>query len=190
MVNFYAYLSRMKHIKRWGLMRNTQEENIKEHSLDTAVIAHALALIGNEYFGKNYDAEHIMAIAVFHETGEVITGDLATPIKYYNPGIKAAYKEIEHIAEEKMLSMLPRELYPKYKELVCGGSDAERKLVKAADKLCAYIKCVEEVKSGNQEFSKAKEKLERDVNAIELEEAEYFMKECIPGYALTLDELN
>ena len=118
MISFYAYLSRMKHIKRWGLMRNTETENIKEHSLDVAVIAHALAMIGNTYFGKNHDAEHIMALAVYHETGEVITGDLATPIKYFNPEIKHAFGEIETLAEEKMLSMLPEELREQYRATV------------------------------------------------------------------------
>lgn len=189
MINFYAYLSRMKHIKRWGLMKNTEQENIKEHTLDVAVIAHALALIGNKYFAKNYNEEHIMALAVFHEAGEVITGDLATPIKYYNPEIKSAYKKIEDVAVKKLLSMLPDELKPEYEALMCDRGE-DYKLVKAADKLSAYIKCIEEVKSGNLEFVKAKANLEKTVREIQLDEVQFFLNECIEGYELTLDELN
>ncbi len=189
MINFYAYLNRMKHIKRWGLMRNTQEENIKEHSFDVAVLAHALALIGNRYFGKSHDAEHIMALAVFHEAGETITGDLATPIKYYNPEIKAAYKRIEEVAVKKILSMLPDELESDYEPLLFSGGE-EYALVKAADKLSAYIKCIEEIKSGNSEFVKAKANIESTLKALDMEEVDFFMKECMEGYSLTLDELN
>ncbi len=189
MVNFYAYLSRMKHIKRWGLMKNTEQENIKEHSLDVAVIAHALAVIGNVYYKKNYDAEHIMALAAFHEAGEVITGDLATPIKYYNPDIKTAYKKIEDVAVKKMLSMLPAELRAVYEPLLTDRGE-DYALVKAADKLSAYIKCIEEIKSGNAEFIKAKANIEKTLEQTELLEVKYFLKECIKGYELTLDELN
>ena len=178
----------MKHIKRWGLMKNTEQENIKEHSLDVAIIAHALAIIGNTYYNKNYDEKHIMTLAVFHEASEVITGDLATPIKYYNPEINNAYKNIEAVAVKKLLSMLPEELQPKYEELMCNEEDYE--LVKAADKISAYIKCIEEVKSGNLEFIKAKSNLENTVKSIKLDEVKLFVKECIPAYELTLDELN
>lgn len=190
MISFYAYLSRMKHIKRWGLMRNTEIENIKEHSLDVAVIAHALALIGNTYFGKNHNAEHIMALAVYHETGEVITGDLATPIKYFNPEIKHAFGQIEILAEEKMLSMLPDELREQYRPVVQHENDPQYYLVKAADKICAYIKCIEEMKSGNKEFEKAKLNIEKNLAEYEDPEIRYFLEHCIPAYELTLDELN
>ena len=190
MYNFYAFLSRMKHIKRWGLMRNTEIENIKEHSFDTTVVAHALALIRNKYFGGNIDVNKVMAVALYHETSEVITGDLATPIKYYNPEIRDAYKAIENIAVNKMLNMLPEELVPEYKEvLLCEDSDV-LKVVKAADKLCAYIKCIEETKFGNQEFSKAMEKIGADLMKNSLPEVKYFIENIIPSYALTLDELN
>lgn len=190
MHHFFAYLARMKHIKRWGLMRNTQEENIKEHSLDVAVVAHALALIGNTWFGKQYNPERVMALGVFHETGEVITGDLATPIKYFNPDIKRAFGEIEHIAVQKMLNMLPEELKPAYQPLLFPAQDEAYRLVKAADKLCAYIKCVQEVGGGNGEFEKAKNKIEADIASMELPEVRYFAEHFLPGYALTLDELN
>jgi 5'-deoxynucleotidase len=190
MIHFYAYLSRMKHIKRWGLMRNTEQENIKEHSLDVAVLAHGLALIGNTYFNKNHDAEHIMALAVFHEAGEVITGDLATPIKYFNPEIKKTFGKVEKLALKKILSMLPKELAPAYEKLLFAKEEEAYQIVKAADKLSAYIKCVEEIKTGNQEFSKAKNKIAADIAAIELAEVEFFMQNCMKSYALTLDELN
>jgi len=190
MIRFFAYLSRMKHIKRWGLMRNTEIENIKEHSLDVAVVAHALAMIGNTYFEKNHDAEHIMALAVFHETGEVITGDLATPIKYFNPEIKYAFGQIEELAVDKMLSMLPEELRAGYAPILKHEGNPQYRLVKAADKLCAYVKCIEELKSGNKEFEKAKINIEKELNSYPDPEVQYFLEHCIPAYELTLDELN
>lgn len=190
MIRFFAYLSRMKHIKRWGLMRNTEVENIKEHSLDVAVIAHALALIGNTYYEKHHNAEHIMALAVFHETGEVITGDLATPIKYFNPQIKDAYGQIEQLAVKKMLSMLPEELQAEYAPILEHEGNPDYRLVKAADKLCAYIKCLKELKSGNREFEKAKLNIECELTTYPDPEVQYFLTHCIPAYTLTLDELN
>lgn len=190
MIHFFAYLSRMKHIKRWGLMRNTETENVKEHSLDVAMIAHALAIIRNTYFGGDVNAERVMALAVYHEAAEVITGDLATPIKYFNPEIKDAFKNIEHIAERRLLFMLPAELRKEYEDLIDQQDTPERAIVKAADKLCAYIKCVEEVKSGNGEFIKAKAKLALDIANLDTPEARYFVERCLPSYELTLDELN
>ena len=190
LTHFFAYLSRMKHIKRWGLMRNTKIENVKEHSLDVAMIAHVLALIKNTYFDGDVDAEHVLALSVYHEAAEVITGDLATPIKYFNPEIKEAFKNIEHIAERRLLAMLPEELAEHYDELVTQRDSEERRLVKAADKICAYIKCVEEVKSGNGEFLKAKAKLALDIAEMNEPEVRYFVEECLPSYELTLDELN
>ena len=190
MYNFYAYLSRMKHIKRWGLMRNTQEENIKEHSLDVAIVAHALAKIKNTYFGGRVKEDHVLALAVYHEAGEVITGDLATPIKYFNPGIKDAYGEIENLALSKLLQMLPDELKENYQPLLFHDTDPDYRLVKCADKLCAYIKCIEEIKSGNGEFEKAKNKIADELAAMEEPEVAFFLEHCLPGYSLTLDELN
>lgn len=190
MIHFYAYLSRMKHIKRWGLMRNTEMENIKEHSFDVAVIAHALALIKNKLFGGETDPLHVMALALFHEAGEVITGDIATPIKYFNPEVNEAFKNIEHIAAKKIVNMAPVELREDYAALILHEGDESYKIVKEADKLCAYIKCLEEGKTGNTEFAKARVKIEGDLRAMDAPEVAYFMEHCIQAYELTLDELN
>ena len=191
MYHFFGYLARMKHIRRWGLMRNTRDENIQEHSLQAAMIAHALAVIKNKLFGGNVDAERVMALAVYHEVGEVITGDLATPIKYFNPEIKNAYKEIERVAEEKLLCMLPDELRDEFEPLVKQREDDEaHAIVKAADKICAYLKCVEEMSAGNSEFAKAKKTLKKTIDNMNRPEVDYFMKTFVPSFELTLDELN
>lgn len=192
MFHFFSYMARMKHIKRWGLMRNTREENIQEHSLQTAMIAHALALIKNRMFGGNVNAERVLALAVYHEAGEVITGDLATPIKYFNPDIKTAYKQIERVAEEKLVDMLPEALKGDYESLIL-SRDAEAELyaiVKAADKICAYLKCVEEMSAGNSEFEKAKNAIEKTIKEMGRPEVNYFMETFVPSFELTLDELN
>ncbi len=192
MYHFFSYMARMKHIKRWGLMRNTREENIQEHSLQTAMIAHSLALIKNRMFGGNVNAERVLALAVYHEAGEVITGDLATPIKYFNPEIKTAYKQIERVAEEKLVDMLPKALKGDYESLIL-DRDAEGELyaiVKAADKICAYLKCVEELSAGNSEFEKAKNAIEKTIKEMDRPEVDYFMETFVPSFELTLDELN
>ncbi len=189
--HFFAYMSRMKYIKRWGLMRNGREENIQEHSLQTAMIAHCLALIHNRVLKlEEVDAEHIMAIAMYHETSEVLTGDLATPIKYFNPKIKDAYKEIEHIANEKLLQMIPDELRPEYEKLISRYSQEEYVLVKAADKICAWLKCLEEIKSGNAEFREAGSSIEREIHQMRLPEVEYFLENFGKSFELSLDELE
>jgi len=191
MYHFFGYLARMKHIRRWGLMRNTRDENIQEHSLQAAMIAHALAVIKNKLFGGTVDAERVMALAVYHEVGEVITGDLATPIKYFNPEIKNAYKEIERVAEDKLLRMLPDELRGEFEPLVKQREDDEaHAIVKAADKICAYLKCVEEMSAGNSEFAKAKKTLKKTIDSMNRPEVDYFMKTFVPSFELTLDELN
>lgn len=192
MYHFFSFMAKMKHIKRWGLMRNTREENIQEHSLQTAMIAHALALIKNKYYGGEADAEHVMALAVFHEAGEVITGDLATPIKYFNPEIKKAYKEIEQVAEQKLIGMLPEKLRKEYTDLILDREKDEEsyQIVKAADKICAYLKCVEELSAGNKEFGKAKATLKKTIEGLNMKEVKFFMKEFVPSFDLTLDELN
>lgn len=192
MSHFFAYLSRMKLINRWGLMRNTHMENIQEHSLQVAMIAHGLAVIRNKYFLGELNPERVMALAVFHEVGEVITGDLATPIKYFNPEIKQAYSEIEEIAKNKLYNMLPIEMQDDFKSLFFTESDDEENwiVVKAADKICAYIKCLEELKAGNQEFSKAKKAIEKEIKQFKLLEVDYFMDNFINSFSLTLDELN
>ena len=191
MSKFFAFLNRMKYIKRWSLMRSVREENIMEHSQQVAVIAHALALINNKIFGGNADVNKTVLIAQYHEVGEVITGDLPTPIKYFNPEIKTAYKDLEKLACEKILSMLPEELKGEYEKYVLPDADsAEYKLVKIADRLSAYLKCVEEVKAGNSEFKKAKATILADIKSQNSKEAEYFLKEFAPAYELTLDELD
>lgn len=192
MSHFFAYLSRMKLINRWGLMRNTYTENIQEHSLQVAMIAHGLALIKNKKFNGDLNPERVLALAVFHEAGEVITGDLATPIKYFNPKIKRAYTEIEEIAKEKLLNMLTADMRDDYRALlfVEEGDKEHWKIVKAADKISAYIKCLEELKAGNQEFSKAEKIILAAINNMDLPEVQYFMEHYVGSFSLTLDELN
>ncbi len=184
--HYFAYLSRMKNIYRWGLMRNSRPENLSEHSLEVAIIAHALCLIKNERLCGNVDAEHIAVASMFHDTSEIITGDLPTPIKYYNPEINKAYKQIESIAENKLIDMLPDDLQKHYKDLYNLDEESE-KIIKAADKISAYIKCIEETKSGNSEFKEALESTKNAVKSMNLPEADIFMDEFIPSFLLTLD---
>lgn len=192
MRHFFAYLSRMRLIRRWGLMRNTYEENIQEHSLQVALVAHGLAVIRNTYFGGKVNADRVTTLAAFHEAGEVFTGDLATPIKYFNPEIKKAYDVIEDFAKERLGAMLPEELQPAYRPLLFPQAEERElwKIVKAADKICAYLKCVEELKSGNQEFAKAERAIRTEIEKIDAPEMKYFMEHFVPSFALALDELN
>ena len=192
MHHFFSYMAKMKHIKRWGLMRNIRDENIQEHSLQAAMIAHALAVIKNTLYGGDIDAEHVMALAVYHEAGEVITGDLATPIKYFNPEIKEAYKNIEHVAEKKLVAMLPEEIRGTYEELILKREDDAEcyAIIKAADKICAYLKCVEELTAGNMEFERAQKTIQKAIETIDRPEVKYFMETFVPSFSLTLDELN
>lgn len=189
--HFFAMLSRMKYINRWGLMRNTRNETISEHSLDTAVIAHALAVLGNKRFGKSYRAERAAALALFHDAPEIITGDLPTPVKYHSPEMRQAYREVEHLATERLLRLLPADMAPEYEELLTysGAEDGPLKqLVHAADKISAVVKCVEERKGGNLEFVQAEKALREAVGAINLPEVQCFLEEFLPSYSLTLDE--
>ena len=190
--HFFAYLSRMKFIHRWGLMRNTQVENIQEHSLQVAMIAHALALIRNRLFDGDLDPERVLVLAVFHDVSEVITSDLPTPLKYFNPEISRAYSEIEQVARRKLLDMIPAELKADYRTVLFQEeAEAEGwKVVKAADKISAYAKCLEELKAGNQEFAKAKDSIEREIAGLELAEVDYFMRKFVRSFSLALDELN
>lgn len=191
MFNFFAYLDRMKYINRWSLMRSTQQENIMEHSCQVAMIAHALAVIGNCYFNKNYDAEKAAVYALFHEASEVITGDLPTPIKYFNPEINKAYKELEEVANQKLLGMLPKEMREVYRPVICADkNEEEAKLAKYADKISAYIKCLTELKSSNNEFKKAKSSIEKELNFIDSQEVRYFLNNFLKPFNLTLDELD
>ena len=192
MYNFFAYMSRMKLIKRWSLMKAVTEENIAEHSAEVAQIAHALAVIANKLYGQNLNVDRVATLALYHESSEVITGDLPTPIKYYNPEIRKAYKDIEGIANQKLISMLPPELKAEYEPLIEQDSDCyEHKLVKAADKISAYIKCVEELKSGNREFAKAEISLREEVEKYYIyPEVKYFCKTFLESFKKTLDELE
>ncbi|MBE6534996.1 MAG: 5'-deoxynucleotidase [Ruminococcaceae bacterium] len=192
MYNFFAYMSRMKLIRRWSLMKAVDEENIAEHSAAVAQIAHALAVIANRLYGKSLNADRITTLALYHESGEVITGDLPTPIKYYNPEIRRAYGEIEKVANDKLLSMLPDELRDDYRPLIeQDATTYEHRLVKAADKISAYVKCVEELKAGNREFAKAEASLRAEVEAYyDLPEVKYFCDRFLESFSKTLDELD
>ena len=185
-------MARMKLIRRWSLMKSVSEENIAEHSAQVAQIAHALALIKNRMFGGNLNADRIATAALYHETSEVLTGDLPTPIKYYNPEIRNSYKSIEKTANNKLISMLPPELEADYRELIELESDSyERALIKAADKISAYIKCIEELRSGNREFAKAEAALRAEVEAYrKYDEVAYFIDTFIDTFKKTLDELE
>ncbi len=189
--DFYAYMDRMKYIKRWQLMHCTREENIMEHSQSVALLAHGLATLHNEEFGGQADVLKTVLYALYHETSEVMTGDLPTPIKYYNHQIHGAYKQLEKTACEKMAGMLPEGLQKGVAPyLLADEESVEYRLVKAADKLSAYIKCLEELRAGNTEFTKAKNSIEEELHARNMPEVEYFFEHFIPSFALTLDELE
>ncbi len=192
MYHFFAYMARMKLIRRWSLMKSVSEENIAEHSAQVAQIAHALALIKNKRFGGRLNADRVATMALYHETSEVLTGDLPTPIKYYNPEIRTAYKEIEGIANEKLLGMLPEELREEYRELIVTDPESyEHRLVKVADKISAYIKCLEELRSGNREYAKAEVSLRAAVEEYCVyEEVRYFCDTFLDTFRKTLDELE
>ena len=189
--DFYAYMDRMKYIKRWQLMRSTRKENIMEHSQSVAVLAHALATIRNDVFGGKVDVLKTVLYAMYHEVSEVMTGDLPTPIKYYNRDIHGAYKELEKSACERIVATLPEEMKGGIEPYVLADENSEEYgLVKAADRLAAYIKCLEELRSGNAEFSKAKKSIEEDLLARKMPEVEYFFEHFIPSFHLALDELQ
>ena len=188
--HFFAYIARMRYITRWALMRNTFSENVQEHSHMVAVLAHALALIRRDILGLPADPERCAAAALFHDASEILTGDLPTPVKYYNPEIKTAYKQVEHIACGRLLAMLPDELRPDYDDVLDCADGEVLELVKAADKLSAYIKCVEELKAGNAEFRRAAEQTRAALDAMGLPELDYFMEHCAESFSMTLDELE
>ena len=191
MYKFFAFLNRMKYIKRWSLMRSIREENIMEHSHAVAIIAHALALINNHLGEKAADVNKTVLLAQYHEVGEVITGDLPTPIKYFNPEIKTAYKDLEYGACNKLLNMLPEELKEEYKQYILPDETCyEYRLVKYADRIAAFLKCVEEVKAGNAEFKKAKKSIGEELKNTENAAVAYYLKNFATAYELTLDELD
>lgn len=188
--NFFAMISRMRNIRRWCLMRNSYDENIQEHSHMTAVLAHALAVIRRDVFGGSADPEKCATAALFHDASEIITGDLPTPVKYLNPEITGSYKAVERSAEAKLLEMLPNELQGAYKPVLSCEDREVEELVKAADKLSAYIKCVEELKAGNGEFRSAEEQIRGILEKSPLPEVKYFMEHFMPAFGMTLDELT
>jgi len=190
--DFFAFLARMQYINRWGLMRNTQPENIKEHSLDVAMLAHALAVIRNTYFDGTLDPGRAALYGVFHDASEIFTGDMPTPVKHFNPNFKRSFHQLEDRARRKLLAMLPPELSQVYEPLFFfEEQDAEyQAVIKAADKIAALIKCLEEEKSGNLEFKRAGEEQLESLRTSPLPEVAYFLKHFLPGYRLSLDELH
>ena len=188
--NFFPMISRMRYINRWGLMRNTRLENIQEHSHQVAVLAHALAVIQNKYYGGQVDPGQVAVAAIYHDASEILTGDMPTPIKYDNPDIQSAYKQVEAVAERKLLSMLPEDLRGDFEDVITIPDPEIHALVKAADKLSAYLKCVEELKAGNNEFKKAKEQTYAALCQNPIPALQYFMEHFLEGFELTLDELN
>ena len=188
--HFFAYISRMRFIQRWALMRNTAPENVQEHSHQVAVLAHALAVIRNEKFGGAVDPGAVAVAALYHDASEILTGDMPTPITYDNPAIQHAYKEVEAVAEKKLLHMLPEELQSVYAPILTPTDPDVERLVKAADKLSAYIKCVEELKAGNTEFREAAAQTRKALEGYGLPEVAYFLDTFIDSFSLTLDELK
>ncbi|UXI00476.1 5'-deoxynucleotidase [Photobacterium sp. TY1-4] len=190
--HFFAHLARMKLIQRWPLMRCVSSENISEHSLQVAFVAHALALIKNRKFGGNVNPERIALLGMFHDTSEVLTGDMPTPIKYFNPAIAEEYKKIELAAEQKLLSMLPEEFQDDYAPLLDSEriDQADYAIVKQADTLCAYLKCLEELNAGNHEFTQARKRLEDTLAARESPEMTYFLATFADSFNLTLDDIS
>ncbi|MDE7242712.1 MAG: 5'-deoxynucleotidase [Oscillospiraceae bacterium] len=190
MFHFFAYISRLKYISRWSLMRNSVTENVQEHSHMAAVLAHALGVIRRDVFGKPCDPNACAAAALFHDASEIFTGDLPTPIKYFNAELEDAYRHVENAASQKLLDMLPGSMRPAYESLLLEDDPEIRKIVKAADKLCAYIKCVEELAVGNREFSDAARVTAKALEQMQLEEVSWFLEHFGPSFGLTLDGLG
>ena len=187
---FYALLSRMRYISRWGLMRSSIPENIQEHSHETAVFAHALGLIRREVFGVPCDAERLAVLALYHDASEIFTGDLPTPIKYHDKAIRSAYKDVERLAEEQLIDMLPEKLRGAYRASIRPADEDEERLVKAADKLSALVKCIAERKAGNREFLSAEAQTRASLTAMALPEVDWFMEHALPAFEKNLDELG
>ena len=190
MYHFFAFMSRMKLIKRWGLMRNNKEENLQEHSMQVVMVAHALAEIENRFYGGHFDPARVALLAVYHDAGEVVVGDLPTPVKYFNPEIRLVYSKIEDVAKEKLLTFLPEKLRQAYRELLFLPQGQEKSIIKAADKICAYLKCLEEEASGNKEFSKASAAIKKELEASPFAGVAYFLENFAPSFSMTIDELG
>ncbi|MBQ7736392.1 MAG: 5'-deoxynucleotidase [Oscillospiraceae bacterium] len=187
---FFALLYRMRYISRWGLMRSSIPENIQEHSHEVAVYAHALGMIRREVFRRDCDAEHLAVLALYHDASEILTGDLPTPIKYHDKAIRTAYKDVERLAEEKLLGMLPESLREPYRGAIQPETADDAALVKAADKLSALVKCMEERKAGNREFLSAEAQTRAALEAMALPEVDWFLQNCLPAFEKNLDELG
>lgn len=187
---FFALLSRMRYITRWGLMRNTFSENIQEHSHQVAVLAHGLALIRRDILGLPAEPERCATAALFHDASEILTGDLPTPIKYYSPEIREAYHQVEHVSGSRLLSMLPEALQDSYAPLIYENDPTVHSIVKAADKLSAHIKCIEELKAGNQEFASAAQQTLEALQTMALPELDWFLAHCLPAFSRNLDQLE
>ena len=186
--HFFALFSRMKYIDRWSLMRNTDNESLSQHSLDVGAIAHALSVIGNKRLGKNYDSGKTALIGMYHDMPEIITGDMPTPVKYHNSEIREAFGKIEQAAQRSLISSLPEDLKEEYIPLICPDEESdEYRLVKAADKISALLKCMLEERSGNSEFIKAREATEKSLHAMNCKEAEIFLSEFLDSYSMVLD---
>lgn len=187
--SFFAMLSRMKNIRRWALMRNTRSENICEHSHEVAVVAHALALMTNRHYGGDVDVNRCVLLAVYHDVPEILTGDMPTPVKYYNPAIREAYRQVEESACNKLLEMLPEDLREEYSALLLSeDASPEWRIVKAADKISALIKCIEELSQGNREFASARRATEKAIRDMHMPAADEFLDKFIPAYELPLDD--
>jgi len=187
---FFAYLSRLKLIRRWSLMRNTLPENDAEHSLQVAMIAHAIALIGKNRYGRDVNPEHVLSLAVYHDATEVMTGDLPTPVKYHSDDLRGAYKKLENLSARRLLTLLPEDMSAAFEPYLCQQAGYDRDLVRAADKISAYIKCLEEQRAGNHEFDYAAENICKSLEAVDYPEVRDFIREYLPAFNLTLDELN
>ena len=187
--HFFALVSRMKYINRWALMRNTDSENLYEHSFEVAVIAHALCVIGNERFSRGYDADRAAVIALYHDFSEILTGDMPTPVKYRNESLKSEYKKVEREAAQSLIAQLPEDLQGEYGKIMLCDDGELGKIVKAADKLSALIKCSDELKMGNSEFSSAYDSTLKAIKAMGVEEADVFINEFMPSYSLPIDKL-
>lgn len=190
--HFFAHLSRLKLINRWPLMRNVRTENVSEHSLQVAFVAHALAVIKNKRFNGNVNPERIALLAMYHDASEVLTGDLPTPTKYYNPQITSEYKKIEKIAQNKLINMLPKELQDDFRSLIDDDyyDESEKSIVKQADALCAYLKIIEELSAGNNEFKLAEQRLKKTLSERNSPEMDYFLDIFVPSFSLSLDEIT
>ena len=187
---FFAYLSLLKLIRRWSLMRNTLPENDAEHSLQVAMIAHAIAVIGRDRYHRDTDPEHVLTLAVYHDATEVMTGDLPTPVKYHNEELRNAYHRLEDVSADRLLDLLPEDMRPAFFPCLRQENGYDRDVVKAADKISAYIKCLEEKRAGNREFDYAAENVRKSLDAVELPEVRDFLREFLPAFEMTLDELN